>query len=181
MDLSQALTSCRVFTADISSHDLLPQDQPAVYAFYDLLRFDHTTLIDQIDHFKTRHGRHLRMSKSELPDSIRLHFRGNPTSFKGAGKSLCKKMTQPDAEGFSKTLMFLSFVNEPLYIGKTDSIRDRFYAHHDNGFLFSMKRDFKRPASEFAMFAYYCDKKWVRAIESVLIQLIDPPFCDQKT
>jgi hypothetical protein len=181
MDMTNLLAQCHVYTADISTHDVLPPDQPAVYGFYDLLHFDHSTLLDQIDSFKTRHGRKLRMIEDDLPDFVRLSFRGNPDSFKGEGKKLCKDLTQPQAEAVAKSLAFLSFLNEPLYIGKTESIRERFYAHHDSGFLYTMKERYKRPASEFLLFTYFCDAQYVRLLESVLIQLINPPFCDQKT
>jgi hypothetical protein len=181
MDFTSMLASCHAYTADISTHDLLPPNQPAVYAFYDLLHFDHNTLIDQIDSFKTRHGRKLRMIEDDLPDRVHLSFRGNPDSFKGEGKRLCKDLTLPQAESVAKSLAFLSFLNEPLYIGKTESIRDRFYAHHGNGFLYTMKERYKRPAGEFMLLAYFCEAEYVRPLESVLIQLINPPFCEQKT
>lgn len=181
MDLTSMLMNCRVYSADISTHDLLPPDQPAIYAFYDLLQFDHTTLIDQIETFMTRHARKLRMIEDELPDRVHLSFRGNPDPFRGEGKKLCKDLNAQDAEAVAKALAFLSILNEPLYIGKTDAIRPRFYAHHDTGFLYKMKDRYKRPPSEFLFFAYFCDQKYVRPLESVLIQLINPPHNDQKT
>lgn len=181
MDLTPLLSQCHAYTADISTHDLLPPNQPAVYAFYDLLRFDHNTLIDQIDAFKTRHGRKLRMIEDDLPERVHLSFRGNPDGFKGEGKRLCKELTPPQAEAVAKSLAFLSFLNEPLYIGKTESIRERFYAHHETGFLYKMKERYRRSAAEFLLFSYFCEAQLVRPLESVLIQLINPPECDQKT
>lgn len=180
MDLSSLLADCRVYTADISTHDLLPPDQPALYAFYDLLRFDHATLVEQIDTFKTKHARKLRMVEDELPDRVSLSFRGNPDPFKGEGKKLCKGLSAAQAETVAKALAFLSFLNEPMYIGKTESLRDRFRAHHDTGFLYKMKDRYRRPAAEFLLFAYLCEAQYARPLESVLIQLINPPFCDQK-
>lgn len=181
MDLSALLTSCHAYTADISTFDLLPPGQPAVYAFFDLLQFEHATLIDQIDSFKTRHARKLRMIEDDLPDRVHLSFRGNPDPFKGEGKKLCKNLTTSQAEVVAKTLAFLSFLNEPLYVGKTETIRERFRAHHDSGFLYKMKDRYQRPASEFLFFAFFCDAQYVRPLESILIQLVNPPFCDQKT
>src|ERR1043165_1788128 len=157
MDLTSLLTKCHAYTADLSTHDVLPPNQPAVYAFYDLLRFDHTTLIDHIDAFKTRHGRKLRMVEDDLPDRVHLSFRGNPDPFKGEAKKLCKDLAIDRAEAVAQSLALLSILNEPLYIGKTEAVRDRFRAHHDDhGFLFKMKDRYHRPAGEFLFFAYFC-------------------------
>ena len=74
-----------------------------------------------------------------------------------------------------------SVMNEPMYVGKTKDLRTRFRAHHDNGFLWEMKERFKRPPSEFVLFAFFCEPDLVRLAESILIQVINPAFCDQKT
>jgi hypothetical protein len=182
MDLSDLFKECRVYTADLSTCDLLPLKQPAVYAFYDLMRFSSTSLIDQIDAFKTKHGRNLRMEKDEMPDRVVLRFRGNnPASFKGQGKQSCKSFSSEQAEFVARALMFLSFINEPLYIGKAEDVRARFRQHHDEpGFLATMKTRYGRPAGEFMFFFFQCDADLVRPLESILIQIINPPYCDQK-
>lgn len=77
--------------------------------------------------------------------------------------------------------MSLSFLHEPLYIGKTNDIRVRFVAHHDNDFLFKMKHKFKRSPDEFMLLVYQCVEEDARLLESILIQLINPPFCEQKS
>ncbi len=114
------------------------------------------------------------------PFSLRLKFRGNPERFKGEGLRLAKDLSPNDAPKLTQELLFLSVLGEPLYIGKTEDIKVRFVAHHENGFLFKMKEQFKRPPSEFVLLAYFCEESRVRLIESILIQAINPPFCDQK-
>lgn len=183
MDLSESFSTCRVYTADLSTCDLLPPKQPAVYAFYDLMRFSGSSLIDQIDSFKTKHGRALHMDTQHMPVYLALRFRGNnPSSFKGQGKKLCKAFTPQQADDAARSLMFLSFLNEPLYIGKAEDVRQRFRQHHDEpGFLAMMKAKFDRPAGEFLFFCYHCEMHLARPLESVLIQIINPPYCDQKS
>jgi hypothetical protein len=79
----------------------------------------------------------------------------------------------------SRLVMFLSFVNEPLYIGKTNHMRSRFRMHHDKDFLYYMKSDYQRDPSEFMLFVCYSQLEYVRVVESILLQLVSPPFCDQ--
>ena len=183
MDLCDHLKNCRVYGAEQSTYDLLPRES-AVYAFYDIFRFqgDNGHLIaNQIDTFKTKHGRRISVSDEELPFKISLRLRGNPDRFKGEGLRICKKLDIQKVPIISKSLAFLSVVNDPLYIGKTNNVKERFKAHHDNGFLWKMKNQSSRSADEFLFFVYLCDESVVRVLESVLIQLINPPFCDQKT
>jgi len=181
MELKGYFEKCHLFWAVQSSVDLLPPTQSAIYAFYDALYFSRGKLIDEIDTFVTHHGRHIALTKSEWPFSLSLKFRGNPERFRGQGRELAEKLDPGDHRSVSETLLFLSFLNEPLYIGKTDNIRTRFRAHHDNGFLFSMKAEFKRSPDEFVILVFYCEENRARLLESVLIQSINPPFCDQKT
>jgi hypothetical protein len=94
---------------------------------------------------------------------------------------LCKALPADQHQPIRELLLFLSFLNEPLYVGKTEDLRTRFRAHHDNGFVWEMKETFRRPPNEFVLFAMFMDAAQVRLIESVLIQTINPPFCDQKT
>jgi len=180
MDLSSLLQHCKVFTAGQTTIDLLPEE-PAVYAFYDLLEFDSTHLIDEIDSFCTKHAKTLRMNADNLPTSIRLQFRGEPDRFKGEGRKLCQGLDSAQASEVTSAIRFLSFLNEPLYVGKTDGLKTRFRQHHDTGFLYRMKYDFKRSPDEFLLFAYLGAPSHVRVIESILIQVINPPFNDQKS
>lgn len=181
MDLCEHLKHCVVYGAEISTIDRLPPSQPAVYAFFDLFRFRSERLVDDIDSFKTRHGREISVDKSGLPHFMHVRLRGNPKRFKGEGLKLCKQLGASDMSPLSSSLAFLSILNDALYVGKTKDIRDRFRAHHDKDFLYRMKTDHMRAAEEFLFFAYFCDERYVRVLESVLIQIVNPPFCDQKT
>lgn len=181
MDLSDLFKNCRIYTAEQSTVDLLPVKQPAVYAFYDLFRFDHKSLIDDIDKYRTRHGRTIELMKEQLPDQFSIKLRGDPTRFKGEGKRLCESAKPERLPDLCRAIMSLSFLHEPLYIGKTNDIRVRFAAHHDNHFLFKMKDKFKRSPDEFLLLVYQCAEEDARLLESILIQLINPPFCEQKS
>lgn len=181
MDLSKLFRDCHAYSAVQSSAELLPKDQAAVYAFYEALDFSRGSLIDEIDTFVTKYGREVSLNKGRWPFQLDLNFRGNPSRFRGKGRELCQQLPADQHQPIRELLLFLSFLNEPLYVGKTEDLRTRFRAHHDNGFLWSMKEAHKRPPNEFVLFAMFMDAAHVRLIESVLIQTINPPFCDQKT
>jgi hypothetical protein len=181
MELSDLLTQCRVYTAEQSTIDLLPPKTPAIYAFYDLFRFACANVPDEIDKFKTQHARTIQLMHDDMPDRIAIKLRGNPNRFSGEGLRLWKQADAGRLTGICRSLMFLSLLNEPLYVGKTSDIKIRFRAHHDNDFLFKMKDARKRSPDEFLFFVFYCDEEDTRLIESILIQLINPPFCEQKT
>lgn len=181
MDLSHLFKSCHVFSAAQSTSELLPNDQSAVYAFYEALDFSRGPLTDEVDCFVAQNGRHVSMDVGEWPFHLKLKFRGNPERFKGEGRRLALELDAGALPGVRTQLHFLSFLGEPLYIGKTENIRKRFLAHHDNGFLWKMKADFNRPPNDFVMFAYYSEETFVRLFESILIQAINPAFCDQKS
>ena len=186
MELSDLLSFCRVFTAEQSSVNAI-DNEPAVYAFYDLLRFTADKLPEEIDAFKVKHARNMKLvlhghdGHPCLPDHIVIQFRGDPTRFKGEGLQLVQGMGSNDLAEVSRLAMFLSFLNEPLYLGKTNDMRKRFMAHHDKDFLFFMKETRKRQPGEFLLFVFYCPEQYVRLIESILLQIIKPAFCDQKT
>lgn len=185
MDLTDLFATCKAVTAEQSNADLL-EDKSAVYAFYDLLYFKDSEMIDAIDAFVTKHGRVLELrtsteTESYLPEHVRIHLRGNPLRFKGKGRQAVEGLPAVDLPLLSRMLMFLSFYNEPLYIGETKHLKTRFIQHHDSGFLYAMKKDFKRPPGEFFLFAFYCEPAFIKAIESILIQVANPPFCDQKS
>lgn len=181
MDLSHLLKQCHVLTAVQSSAELLPTNQPAVYAFYEALDFSRGSLIDEIDSYVTKNGRHVALKQDEWPFSLQIGFRGNPSRFRGEGRALCQALPKPQHQPLQQLLLFLSFLSEPLYVGKTEDIKVRFRAHHDNGFLWKMKESFKRPPNEFVILAFFAEASQVRLLESILIQAINPPFCDQKT
>lgn len=182
MDLSAHLQQCHVFSAAQSSSDRLPSGQAAVYAFYEALDFSKGPLVDEIENYVTKHGRNLSMENEDWPFAVKLKFRGNPARFKGDGLKLVKGITAPDVlSQISQQLLFLSVLGEPLYIGKTEDIKVRFVAHHENGFLWKMKDRFQRPPSEFVLLAYYCEPDRARLLESVLIQAVNPAFCEQKS
>jgi hypothetical protein len=181
MDLSQLVGNCHVYKAVQSTCELLPSKQAAVYAFYEAFDFSGGELIDRIDSFVTKNGRFVSLDKSEWPFSLRLRMRGNPERFKGEGRKLCEALDAQGKADVARFTVFLSILSEPLYIGKTEDLRVRFRAHHDNGFLWEMKDRFKRPPEEFVLLACFCEEHLVRVIESILIQAINPPFCDQKT
>jgi hypothetical protein len=186
MELSDLLSNCKVFTAEQSSVDAIER-KPAVYAFYDLLRFNSSALRDDIDAFKTKHARVIKLVQRThdgtpfLPDHVRIQFRGDPTRFKGEGLQLALACGPDELSDISRFVMFLSFVNEPLYIGKTTDMRKRFVEHHDKDFLHFMKESRQRHPGEFLLFAFFCPLKYTRLIESILLQIIKPAFCDQKT
>lgn len=183
MDLSGLLAQCHIYTAAQSTFELLPQSQPAVYAFYEALDFSRGHLVDEVDAIVTKHGKYITMDTAGWPFHLKVAFRGNPERFKGEGRKLSKELDAKDLPSVQQQLLFLSFLNEPLYIGKTEDIRTRFKAHHDNGFLWKMKADLQqpRPPNEFMLFAYFCEEQYVRLIESILIQVMNPAFCDQKS
>lgn len=186
MDLSDLLTNCKVFTAEQSSVDAVER-KPAVYGFFDLLRFKPASLPDDIDAFRTKHARIVKLQSRApdntpfLPEHIRIQFRGDPGRFKGEGLQLARALDADGLSEVSRLVMFLSFLNEPLYIGKTVDMRKRFMEHHDNGFLHFMKESRQRHPGEFLLFAFFCPENYARLIESILIQIINPAFCDQKT
>src|SRR5262245_49423502 len=120
MDFTDLLKDCRVYTAEQSTIDLLPPKQAAVYAFYELFRFNDVKLIDEIDRYKTRYARTVALDTDEMPARLHIKMRGNPERFKGEGLALCKKADANRLPGICRTLMFLSFLNEPLYVGKTN-------------------------------------------------------------
>ncbi|HEV2293564.1 MAG TPA: GIY-YIG nuclease family protein [Tepidisphaeraceae bacterium] len=181
MDLSSLFSQCRVYTAQRSTADLLPPKQPAVYAFYDLFRFAGTELADEVESFTVKHARKIRLDEGNFPDFINIKFRGNPSGFKGQGRKICAELDVAGSSDVARYLAFLSLVNEPLYVGKTTDLKTRFLAHHDKDFLYFMKDKYGRPPEEFLFFAFFCEEKYVRVVESILIQLVNPPFCDQKT
>lgn len=181
MDLSSFFADCHVFPAAQSTKEHLPENQSAVYAFYEYLSFDADKLADEIDRFKTKHGRSVSLTDEEWPFRLSLSFRGNPIRFKGGGKKLVDDLDATSAKQVAQHLKFLSFLNEPLYIGKTEDVKTRFIAHHEKGFLFKMKDKFLRSPDEFLFFAYFCPEELVRTIESILIQVVNPPFCEQKS
>jgi len=187
VDLSDLLPDCRVLTAEQSSVDRI-DNRAAVYAFYDLFRFNAATLRDDIDRFKVKYARTLALRTEEpkkgetyLPEHFRVYLRGDPERFKGEGLRLATAFDYTQLESVSRLLLFLSFFNEPLYIGKTGNMHKRFLAHHDKDFLYSMKRDYHRDPGEFLLFIFYCPEEFVRLIESILLQLVKPPFADQET
>ena len=153
----------------------------AIYAFYDGLRFDADHLADSIDSHKTNYGREIQMNKENWPLDFVLTFRGNPERFKGEGLKLVNDLSDDESANIKNILHFLSILNEPLYIGKTNNLRTRFIAHHDTGFLYKMKKEYKRPATEFVLLAFLCDSSYIRVVESILIQIINPPHCMQKS
>jgi len=183
MDLSNFLNQCHVYTAAQSTFELLPIQQSAVYAFYEALDFSGGPLMDEVDALVTKHGRCVTMDETGWPFHLKVAFRGNPSRFKGEGRILSRDLDTSFLPSIREQLLFLSFLNEPLYIGKTEDIRTRFKAHHDNGFLFERKADLlmPRPPNEFILFAYFCEEQHVRLIESILIQVMNPAFCDQKS
>ena len=180
MNLSGLFKNCHVFSATQSASELLPHNQAAVYAFYEALDFSRGSMIDEVDCFVAKNGRHISMELTEWPFHLKLKFRGNPERFKGEGRRLASELAPELLPEVRNQLHFLSFIGEPLYIGKTENIRKRFLAHHDNGFLWKMKADFARPPNDFVMFAYYTNEQFVRLFESILIQAVNPAFCDQK-
>ena len=181
MDLTDLLQQCRVYTADQSTFELLPSKQPAVYAFYESFRFREDHLVDDIVTYKTKHARTVSLNTDNLPEHVNIKMRGNPDAFRGEGLTLCNKLDPARRPGICRSLMFLSLLNEPLYVGKTGDIKIRFRGHHDTGFLFKMKDQFKRPPDEFLLFAFYCEDDESRLLESILIQLINPSHCEQKS
>ncbi len=181
MNLSDLLAQCRVYTAEQSTYDLLPPGQPAVYAFYELFRFTAAGLVDDIVRYKTKYARTTLLDDQDLPERLSIRLRGNPDPFRGKGLELCKKAPADRLPELTRTLMFLSFLNEPLYVGKTNDIKERFYGHHSSDFLFKMKERYKRSPDEFLMFCFFCKDDESRLLESVLIQLINPPYCEQKS
>ncbi len=186
MELSDLLSNCRVFTAEQSSVDAI-DNKPAVYAFYDLFRFTAEKLVDEIDAFKVKHARNMKLvleghdGHSILPEHVLIQFRGDPERFKGEGLRLAQALGQNELTDVSRFVLFLSFLNEPLYLGKTTDMRKRFMDHHDKDFLYFMKETRKRHPGEFLLFVFYCPELYVRVIESILLQIIKPAFCDQKT
>lgn len=181
MDLSDLLEKCHVYTAEQSTIELLPVKQAAVYAFYELFRFNQVNLIDEIDKYKTKYGRTIALEGHDLPHRLNIKMRGNPERFKGEGLALCKKIETSRLPDLCRALMFLSILNEPLYVGKTNNLRSRFRAHHDKDFLFMMKDRYQRSPDEFLLFAFFCEDEDSRLLESILIQIINPPHCEQKT
>jgi hypothetical protein len=181
MDVSDLLTQCHTFTAEQSSIEQVPMNQAALYTFYDLLRFDHTRLPDELDRFITKHGRHVELSDSAMPKELGIKLRGKPARFRGEGLRLWEQLKLADGPSLTRSLLLLSLVGEPLYVGKTGDLRQRFRAHHDSGFLYRMKADFERSPDEFLLFAFYtATEAHARLLESILIQVFNPPFCDQK-
>ena len=181
MELTDHLKKCHVYIASQSSIELVPTKQPAVYAFYEMLAFETPSLIDDIDNHVTKYGRAVKLLEKDWPFKLHIDFRGNPKRFRGEGKKLCQKLKKKETSDVRDVVKFLSFLNEPLYIGKTEDLRIRFAAHHDKDFLFKMKNEYKRSPNEFLLFAYFCDHDDTRLLESILLQIINPPYCDQKT
>lgn len=179
--MSDLLKQCHVYTAVQSSIELVPPQQPAVYAFYELLAFESQSLMDDIDKHVTQHGRFVSLLQDDWPFMLNIKFRGNPERFRGEGRKLCEKLDSTQAAEVRDLVKFLSFLNEPLYIGKTEDLRVRFRAHHDKDFLFEMKDKYKRPPNDFLLFAFFCKPEHARLAESILLQVINPPYCDQKT
>src|SRR5262245_11635064 len=126
MDFSRLLTSCHVYSAAQSTSELLPVSQAAIYAFYEALDFSRGTLSDEIDKYVTSHGRYVTMDKDGWPFHLKLRFRGNPERFKGEGLRLAKAQDSASILMLREQLLFLSFLNEPLYVGKTEDVRKRF-------------------------------------------------------
>jgi hypothetical protein len=181
MELSHYLKDCHLYIASQSSIELIPERQAAVYAFYEMLAFESHSLIDDIDSHVTKYGREVKLSKDDWPFKLHIDFRGNPKRFRGAGRKICKKLDKSEVSKVRDIVKFLSFLNEPLYIGKTEDLRIRFAAHHDKDFLFKMKDKYNRPPNEFLLFAFFCEPNYARLLESIFLQIINPPHCDQKT
>jgi len=185
MDFKTFFSKCVAVTAVQSSVDQL-DNEAAVYAFFDLLAFRSAHFADDIDRFKTHNARDLRMEKSDakerfLPDHVRIYLRGDPKRFKGEGLKISKDMDVSNLDEVVDQISFLSLLNEPLYIGQTRNLRTRFREHHDKDFLYFMKHKKQRDPNEFLFFAFYSDRDHVRLIESVLLQIVKPPFSDQRT
>lgn len=182
MDFSSLFAQCRAYGAQQSSIELAPA-QPAVYAFYDLFRFGHDSLPDDVDTFLTKHGKVKELDESELPVRLRIKLKGSGTRFKGEARRLWSALDPNQRPDICHALAFLSFLNEPHYIGKTDNLRTRFRQHHDSGFLYKRKLDTPpRSPSEFLLVAYLCSTEdEARLLESILIQLINPFYCTQKS
>src|SRR5438128_6473757 len=92
MARAQCFEHCHAYSAVQSSGELLRTAQPSVYAFYEALDFSRGSLIDEIDTFVTRYGRHVSLHQKEWPFSLQLAFRGNPSRFRGEGKKLCQAL-----------------------------------------------------------------------------------------
>lgn len=173
-DLTDLFKRCHCHTASSTTLDLLPPNQPAVYAFYDAFRFYDVGLPAAVDTFATRHARVIRLDDSSLPESVRLILRGTPKRF-AARTYLRPFKDQTKLESLLELTYFLSILNEPRYIGETKNVRDRFETHHDSDFLFKMKRDYNRPPSDFLFFYIEVDLDQLKLVEKMLIHLISPP------
>lgn len=174
MDLSGFLTQCGCFSADQTTIDYLPSDQPAVYAFFDSFRFPSIKIADHIDEFATTYARTIELETDEIPNYLKIKLRGNKTRFKGKGLKLAKGTDATTMENLLPVMAFLSIFNEPLYIGETNDVKLRFRAHHDTGFLFRMKTHLGRPPGSFVFFYLKTDPEVHKLLEAVLIHLISP-------
>src|SRR5436309_248789 len=108
MDFSALFSQCHAYTAIRSTLDLLPPKQPAVYAFYDLFHFSYSQLSDDVDSFKGKHARKMSFKEDGLPEFLHIRLRGNPTPFKGEGRTLCDGLDAVNSSNVSRLLAFLS-------------------------------------------------------------------------
>lgn len=173
MNLCDMLKDCGCFSADQTTIDYLPSGQTGVYAFYDAFRFTPGKLPDEIDEFAMSNARCITLDCGEMPNAARIKFRGTADRFKGKGLQRCKALPKEQEDGMAPMLAFLSILSEPLYIGETTDIKERFRAHHDSGFLFKMKKEGRAPSS-FIFFFIKTPHDWHRILEPVLIHLIGP-------
>lgn len=174
MDLTEFLKTCRCYTADQSTADLLPEKQAAVYAFYDGFKLTGSKPVDEIDQFATTRARSIRLDLTTLPGAVTIKLRGTEKRFSGKGKRYVTAVAKTHREEFCNELLFLSIMNEPLYVGETEDVKTRFVAHHDQGFLYRMKRDHQRPPGDFVFFVCLIPNNMHRALETVLIHFMSP-------
>lgn len=173
MDLSPFLKNCHCYSADQSTSDLLPSDQPAVYAFYDAIRLTGKKPADAIDSYATKRARSIALDLTGLPDQIALRLRGTSERFKGKGKRFVEGLSDDKLEAFYNTLHFLSILSEPLYVGETEDVKTRFIAHHDKDFLRRMKLKGRSPG-EFVFFYYAISDQLHQCLETSLIHILSP-------
>ncbi len=173
MDLSDQLQTCRCYTAEQSTADLLPKNQAAVYAFYEGFKLSGKKPVDEIDAFATRRARSIRLDLSTLPSALTIKLRGTEERFKGKGKRYVNEAAKTHREPFCNALLFLSIMNEPLYVGETEDVKTRFIAHHDRGFIRRMKKE-GRPPDDFVFFACFIPHNMHKALETVLIHFMSP-------
>ena len=174
MNLCAFFSACRCHTADFSTFAVLPKKQAAVYAFYEAFKLRGRNPADEVDTFATKRARSIQLDLNTLPDALTIKLRGTSERFKGKGRAhLNKVKTKADRDQFCNTLLFLSIINEPSYVGETRDVKTRFQAHHDRGFLKKMK-DLGRPPEDFVFLFFEINNNTHQALETVLIHLISP-------